>query len=133
MQFSVTFVSEQGHWVIDGVRERGLRALDRARDRLGFPVKDVSYYPMDGKEKVNCLLMERIARRAYVVFENCNDAVVCVPRASLNQYVVFSYREGDGIGIQFMHVDEDRLVEDWIAAGAPLKWTPAGAEDNDNQ
>jgi hypothetical protein len=127
MKFSVEFVGEKRSWVVDGMRERGLQALDRARAALGLHIRDIQYYPMSGQAQVVCTLDETHARRAANVFAQFDAAEVCVPHAALNQYVYFSYREDKGVGVQSMGIDAERLVEDWINAGAPLDWEPPGS------
>jgi hypothetical protein len=74
-----------------------------------------------------CTLNEETARRAAHVFGRFNAAEVCVPKAALSPYVRFSYREENGKAVQSMDVDTERLINDWISAGAPLDWEPPGS------
>jgi hypothetical protein len=126
MKFSVEFVGEKRSWVIENTRERGLCALDAARAKLGSHISDVRFYPMSDQAQVVCSLNEDVARRAAHVFGRFNVAEVCVPRGALSQYVVFSYREEKGVGVQSMDVDAERLINDWLTDGAPLDWEPPG-------
>jgi hypothetical protein len=126
MKFSVEFVGEKKAWVIGGMRERGLCALDAARAKLGSHISDVRFYPMSDQAIVTCTIDEETARRAAHVFGRFNAAEVCVPASALNQYVVFSYREEKGVGVQSMDVDAERLINDWLTDGAPLDWEPPG-------
>jgi hypothetical protein len=126
MKFSLEFVGENRSWVIENTRERGLQALDRARAALGPHIRDVSFYPMSDQAQVVLSLNEDVARRAPDVFGRFNAAEVCVPKAALSPYVRFSYREENGKAVQLMDVDTERLINDWISAGAPLDWEPPG-------
>jgi hypothetical protein len=139
MKYTVTFSANvSGEWVVDHMRERGLHALDAARASLGPHINELRYYPMRGQHQLIYKLDEARARRASDVFAHEDSVTVSVPPEALNQYASFTYWDDHGVGVQVLDIDSDRLVEDWIAAGAPLEWAPEGttfgtAEEADNQ
>jgi hypothetical protein len=127
MQFSVTFVGEDRAWVVADQRERDPRALDAARVQLGATIQDVRFYPMSSQSQLTCTLDDAQARRAGSVFAAANAAKVVVPPVSLNRYVLIEWRPVPGsetIAVCDYILDAERLVEDWLSAGAPLTWNP---------
>jgi hypothetical protein len=127
MPFSVTFVGEDGAWVVEDRRDRDPRALDAARVQLGAAIQAVQFYPASRQSHLACTLNDTQARRAGGVFADATDAQVVVPPAALNRYILIEWRPIPGsetIAACEYILDADRLVEDWLAAGAPVAWNP---------
>jgi hypothetical protein len=119
----------------------GLRALDGARAQLGPQIKYIAEPLGFYRFEVRCDVSEEQARRACSVsgvFGYTFKAEVVVPPATLNQYVRVNWRplpDNETIAACDYDIDAAQLVEDWIAAGAPLKWEPSGTTgtEEDNQ
>jgi hypothetical protein len=127
MPFSVTFVGEDGAWVVEDRRDRDPRALDAARVQLGAAIQAVQFCPARRQSHITYPLNDTQARRAGGVFAAATDAQVVVPPASLNRYILIEWRPIPGsetIAVCKYTVDSERLVEDWLAAGAPVAWNP---------
>jgi hypothetical protein len=127
MKFSVTFVGEDGAWVVVDRRDRDPRALDAARVQLGATIQAVQFCPASRQSHLTCTLNDAQARRAGGALADATDAQVVVPPASLNRYILIEWRPIPGsetIAECDYIVDSERLVEDWLSAGAPVAWNP---------
>jgi hypothetical protein len=127
MKVSVTFVGEDGAWVVVDRRDRDPRALDAARVQLGATIQDVRFYPASRQSHITCTLNDAQARRAGGAFAAATAATVVVPPASLNRYIIIEWRplpENETTAVCNYTVDSERLVEDWLSAGAPVAWNP---------
>jgi hypothetical protein len=105
----------------------GLRALDAARNRLGADIVKIERHRSFVKFTAKCSLNEEQARMACSRFADSWDVTVVVPAHSLNRYVVCSYVRAPGTPTCARidcDVDTERLINDWIASGAPLEWEP---------
>jgi hypothetical protein len=136
--FSVEFRSDSGDGCVVRMAEpsAGLRALDAARNQLGADIVRVERRRAFEKFTAKCSLTEEQARRAYSRFADSWDVTVVVPPHALNGYMTCSYVRAPGESTCARidcDVDAERLIEEWLAAGAPWNWTPSGYEPDDNQ
>jgi hypothetical protein len=137
--FIVTFRSQHiDQYVIRFSSPDGLRALDEARAKLGPAIEYVTH-PFAGfyRFEVCCDVTDEQARRAFfasgVFGESCQETVI-VPPESLTRYVGVEYKLwGETAADCDYSLDAERLVEDWIAAGAPLKWEPPGITEAEEE
>ena len=138
MQFKVTFTSGHGkNYVLHKhSRSLGLYDVDRIRNTLevpGLPLEKISPILFSySRTVVDVFLTERQARQVGDGFWCSNTVRVEVPEKSLNKYVVEVLQaeknketgEVEKAWVEYS-VDKDRLIRDWLSAGAPKEWNPA--------
>jgi hypothetical protein len=134
--FKVTFITTTSFGYVVSIDNppAGLRALDGARAQLGPQIACVSEPLGFFRYEIQCNVTESQARKACSAsgaFGYAFGASVVVPREALNQYVRVNWRplpDAANIAACDYSIDAAQLVEDWLAAGAPLEWTPDGYE-----
>jgi hypothetical protein len=139
--FVVTFRSQHiDQYVIRFSSPDGLRALDEARATFGPEIEYVTHPFVDFcRFEVCCDVTDEQARRAFFAsgaFGESRQVTITVPPEALTKYVGVEYKLwGETAADCDYSVDARQLVEDWLAAGAPLKWEPPGTTgtEEDNQ
>jgi len=131
MDFRVKFHADNRYVWRRSERSLGLRYLAEARRVTNrqdlLPAEVMSDVRSGYAYSVTVKLTEEQARQAGH-FDEYDNVGVRVPPLSLNRYVHLQpqvHEEDSEYAVPFeWSVDEQSLLWDWLAAGAPLEWDP---------
>lgn len=150
MQFEIRFEGQETPtnygiaWRTDS-RHVGLEFLDRVRKALGVPNLDPKrvddYVRDDWARAVSMIITEEEARELgekYGYFKESSTVRVVVPAKSLTKYAKIAHRveKNNSTGeiervTPVWRVEPATVYCDWLAAGAPLEWSPSEEEEGE--
>ena len=120
-------------------RSLGLLDVDRIREeaKCNLPLDriseytDAEYFSEISPSSTDALVIyisEEDARKTGLFLTSCKEEIV-VPEDGLNKYkketVIFKRKEDTGEiikGLIELSIDREKIVSDWLADGAPLRW-----------
>ena len=129
MEFKVKFQSYTGY-AIDTPTGTGFDGVELIREVLDdpdFPIENIHNYALNTKQNPEIKLSLEQAKRLWY-FNRNNDVIVTVLEGFLNRYTVRLVRVGENTSdagktawIDYQ-IKEQVLIQEWIKAGAPLRW-----------
>lgn len=130
MRFYATFKSDYSFPVATSTVQMGLSCARQIREDLGVNVSiDLIESTVKGANHNVVLEFDEMAAEITGCFENDNSIYITTPPKFLNRYLdltTFCERDmnNDAIISARMErvVDLEKLHEDWVNAGCPLKW-----------
>ena len=144
MEFVVRFRSKEQYAVDLPNRGVGLKYLLYVREKLGLeiPEERVNSYIVNIHRNPEVVIpSSRILSddRLKELFYDKQKVVVGVPQGSLNKYSTISLKvdKDEATGeVKYVNLyfdltedNEEKILEDWIAAGCPLEWDPNNQDE----
>lgn len=132
MKFIVKFWYPNGYAIDVWPYRPGTRLLTEVREKAGCRVPLDLIAELVSSLSENSVQVEISPELAYEIphFEEKGEVLVNVPHRGLNKYTYVTpviYRDAETGGVTQVRfsisVDTERLLDDWVASGAPLNWT----------